>query len=373
MGQITQWLSENTQTKAADKIVDDTVDTLRRREGLLDMIMPLESYDSKDFLGYILEEVNTVASIIAVGAEPPLTQQGTFRKITAELLKTGLSRVYDEQYQWDMKKAMEEAAMKGVYVQNIRDPKTGAIIKGVNNSLAKYIFGTIEGLAKAQIELLDKLTWDVLQTGEINHLDPRTKLNVSISYKNPNDTSYNHFPAALSGGAVWNNYSTANGIQDLYNDVDRYVDTNGFSPKAIVMGRKTLNNLLQQQSTKDAATQVRGSSVGSVSMDLLGGILSARQLPSIITMDERYKYEASDKSTSNVRFLQEGRYVFVAEEMGVRAIGPTLENRGSSGVYVKTYQLNKTSPTDISTSVASTLPCVMNPKLLLSRVVDPSA
>jgi hypothetical protein len=266
---------------------------------------------------------------------------------------------------------MEEASMKGVYVQNIRDPKTGAIIKGVNNSLAKYIFGTIEGLAKAQIELLDKLTWDVLQTGEINHLDPRTKLNVSISYKNPHDTSYNHFPAALSGGAVWSNYSTANGIQDLYNAVDTYVDTNGFSPKAIVMGRKTLNHLLQQQSTKDAATQVRGSSVGSVSMDLLGGILSARQLPSIITMDERYKYEASDKSTSNVRFHQEGRFTFVAEEMGVRAIGPTLENAAGtvSGVYVKTYQLNKMSPTDISTSVASTLPCILNPKLIYSQQV----
>jgi hypothetical protein len=228
-------------------------------------------------------------------------------------------------------------------------------------------------LAKAQIELLDKLCWDVLQTGEINHLDPRTKLNVSISYKNPYDTSYNHFPAALSGGAVWSNYSTANGIADLYADVDTFVETNGHPPKAIIMGRKTLHHLLQQQSTKDAATQVRGSSVGSVSMDLLSGILTSWQLPSIMTMDELYKYEASDKSTSNVRFLQEGRYVFVSEEMGVRAIGPTLENKGASGVLVRTYQLNKTSPTDVSTSVASILPCVMNPKLLYSRVCVPPA
>jgi hypothetical protein len=107
-------------------------------------------------------------------------------------------------------------------------------------------------------------------------------------------------------------------------------------------------------------------------MDLLGGILSARQLSSIITFDERYKYEAADKSTSNVRFLQEGRIVFVAEEMGTRAIGPTLENRGNSGVYVKTYQLNKMSPTDVSSSVAHMLPVVLNPKLLASQVVVPS-
>ena len=372
MGEITRWLADATQNKAADKIVDDTVDTLRRREGLLDMIMPLESYDDKEFLGYVLEEINTIASIIAVGAEPPLTQQGTFRKITAELIKTGLSRVYDEEYQWKMRKAMQEAQLKNVKVQDIRDPKTGKVVrKGANNSLAKYIFGTIQQLAKAQIDLMDKFSWDGLQTGVINHTDPRTKLKVTIDYTNPHDTSYNHFPAALTGAATWNNYATANGIQDLYNAVDTYLETNGFAPKAIIMGHRTLNDLQQQQSTKDAATMLRGSigSVGSVSLDMLSSILSARQLPPILTHDERYKYEAADKSTSNVRFHQEGRFTFVAEDMGVRAIGPTLENKTKSGIFVKTYQLNKMSPTDVSASVAHMLPCFMNPKLLFSQQV----
>lgn len=368
MAFISEWLNTQMQAKAADMIIDDTVSNLQRREGLLDMVIPLKTYDSRHFLAYVMEELNTIASVIGYGAEPPLTQQGTFRKITAELLKFGLSRVYDEEYQWQMKEAMEEAALKGVYVQSYRDPRTGKVVPGINNSLAQYIFGTIEGLAKSQIELLDKMTWQVLQTGKISHFDSRTKVPVDISYINPYAT-YNHFPSPLMGGDKWDQKATANGLQNIYDAVDTYVDTNGFAPKMIVMSRKALNHLMQQQSTKEAATQIKGSAVGTVGPDLLGAALEARQLPSIVTFDEMYKYEAEDKSTSNVRFLNDNHMVFMAEEMGQRAMGPTLEGKGVQGVYVVTREITKFPPVDASQSVCTSVPIFANPKLLYAQQV----
>jgi len=370
MGYIASWLNDATQNKVADMIVDETLADLQRREKILDLVMPMKMYDSRNFLGYVLDEVNLMASVVGYGVDTPLTSQGSFRKITAELLKTSLGRMYGEEDQWRMKEAMAEAAMKGIYVQSLRDPNTGAVIqKGTNDTLAKYIFGTVESLVRAQINVLDKMTWEVLQTGEINHLDSRTGTSVTISYKNPYDVSYNNFPAALAGGDAWNQYATANGLQNLDDDITAFVDLNGYPPEAIAMSRNLLSDLMQQQSTKDAATQVRGASVGTVGQDMLAATLTARQLPHIITFDERYSDEAEDKSLTKVRFLADNRYVFLTKEMGVRAIGPTLENESASGIYVTTREVKQGSPVDISESVATLLPAVANPKLLYSRQV----
>lgn len=368
MAFITQWLNDHRQTKVADMVIDETLSDLKRRSGLLDEFIPFKTYESRHFLAYVTKQINTIASTISYGTEPPLTQQGQIQKITAQLMKTGLGVIYDEERQWEMKDAMEQAAAKNIYVQSIRDPRTGEEIRGANNDLAQYIFGTIEQIARAQVELLDKMTWEVLQTGEVNHTDPRTGLPINLSYKRPGAT-YNHFPSALSGGAQWNQASTANGLQDLYNAMDTYIDTNGFAPKMIVMSRKALNFLLQQQSTKDAATQVRGSSVGSVSPDLLAAAMEARGLPPIVAFDEQYTNELEGGVTSNVRYLNTNRFVFLADKMGERAMGPTLEGDGKTGVYVVTREISKIPPVDATQGVSTVLPVFTDPRLLYSQQV----
>jgi hypothetical protein len=283
-------------------------------------------------------------------------------------MKTGLGVVYDEERQWEMKEAMEQAASKNIYVQSIKDPRTGEEVRGANNDLAQYIFGTIEQIARAQVELLDKMTWEVLQTGQINHTDPRTELPVTIDFRR-SGAGYTHFPSALTGNARWTEASTANGLQDLYNAMDTFIDTNGFPPKTIVMSRKALNLLLQQQSTKDAATQVRGSSVGSVSPDLLAASLEARGLPPIITFDEQYTNELSGGSTTNVRYLNTNRFLFLSDKMGERAMGPTLESDGKTGVYVVTREVSKIPPVDATQGVSTVLPVFTDARLLFSQQV----
>lgn len=366
MSYIANWLSQAQNSAVADKVIEDTLANLVHRSNLLDDYTPFKTYSSPKFLAYVMERINTVASVIAYGTEAPATQHGTFRPISAELLKTGLQYVYDEQKMWDMKEAMENAALKNIQVSDMPGPR-GEIIRGSNHDLASYIFGTIEQIAHAQVELLNVFTWQVLQTGKVARTDPRTGLAVDIDYRNPHDTSYNHFPAALTGGSAWDQLSTANGIQNLFNDIDTVVDTNGFPPDRIVMSRKLYNNLLQQQSTKDSASSMTVTQVGTVSPEMFDELLNRRGIPPIIRFDEMYQNELNNKTTAKTRFLNDDRYVFLWENMGERAMGPTLENDGKSGVYVVTQEIKKHPPVDATIGVASVLPVFPDPKLLFAR------
>ncbi len=369
MGKIAEWLNEARQNKMADMVIEDTLDDLKRRDtSVLDPYVPFKTYSSRQFLAYVMEQINVIASVTAYGAEPPVTNQGTFRRITAELMKSSLAYIWDEEYQWHMKEAMEEAAAKNIMVQMSRD-SSGNTVAGTNQDLAGFIFGTVEKLARAQVELLNQMTWTVLQFGELDRVDPRTGVNTRLDYKNGFDTSYNHFPNALAGTARWDQLATSNGIQDLYNAVDAYVDTNGFAPDCIYMSRKLLNDLMQQQSTKDSASSLTVTQVGTVSPNMLGAVLEARGIPSIKTYDEKYRNELGDQSIANTRFLQDNRYVFVKDKMGERAMGPTLENDGKEGVYVTTYEKQKVPPVDVTQAVATIIPVFADPKLFYSQQV----
>lgn len=369
MAQIAQWLSQSHQNKMADLVIEDTLDDLKRRDAnVLDPYVPFKTYSSRQFLAYVMEQINVIASVTAYGQEPPVTNQGSFRRINAELMKSSLAYVWDEEYQWHMKEAMEEAMAKNIMVQKSRDSQ-GNTVSGTNMDLAGFIFGNVEKLARSQVELLNQLSWQALQFGSIDRVDPRTGLKTKLDYSNPGDSTYNHFPAALTGTDMWDQFATANGIQNLYDAIDAYLDTNGFAPDCIFMSRKLLNNLMQQQSTKDAASSLTVSQVGTVSPNMLGALLSARGIPDIKTFDEKYRNEFADQTIANTRFLNDNRFVFMKEDMGERAMGPTLENDGKEGVYVVTYEKSKVPPVDVSQSVATILPILSNPKLMYSQAV----
>ena len=372
MADIAKWLNEAHQNKMANLVVEDTLSDLKRRDAtVLDPYVPFKTYNSRQFLAYVMEQMNVIASVTAYGAEPPVTNQGGFRKITAELMKSTLAYVWDEEYQWHMAEAMAEAQAKNITVQQSRD-SAGKLRSGSNMDLAGFIFGTVEKLARAQVELLNHMSWQVLQFGEVDREDPRTGVLTKLDYKYTLG-GYNHFPAAKAGDGRWTQWTTANGLQDLYNAVDTYVDTNGFGPDCIYMSRKALNNLMQQQSTKDAASSLTVAQVGTVSPGMLGALLEARGIPSIKTFDERYRNEMGDQSVANSRFLQDNRYVFVKENMGERAMGPTLENDRKSGVYVVTYEKQKVPPVDVTQAVATILPVFADPKLFYSQQIsDPT-
>lgn len=371
MAYIANWLNDHLQAKQADLIVEDTLANLKTRSNLLDKYVPLQIYDSRHFVSYVLKQINVVASIVAYGAELPAIAQGSFTKITASLLKMGGSKIFDEEMQWEIKEAMELAMAKGVAVQDQRDEK-GNIIKGVNNTLADLLFGNVASMTRSVVDLLDYLTWQAIQTGQVNYQDPRTGVTVTLDYRDAGG-GYDHFPAAKTGGDRWDQYATANGIQDLYLALDTYIDTNGFPPDEIVMSRKLRNDLMQQTSTKNSASSLTVTQVGQVSPDMLSAVINARGLPMITTFDEMTEIEDAQKNAVKTRFLNTNRFAFLVKDMGKKCLGPTLENDGGKGgVFVATREVTKFPPTDALQSVATGVPIFANPKLLMSQIVKDS-
>lgn len=370
MAYISNWLNQQLQAKQADLIVNDTIIETQKRSNLLAPYVPFKAYDGRKFLSYVVKEVNTIASVVAYGADLPIAAQGNFQKITAQMLKTGLTYRFDEETQWDMKEAMEYAQAKGVHVQDIVTPD-GEIVQGTANDLAGFLFGTIQRMVRAQLDLLDALTWQVLQNGQLNWTDQRTGTSLTIDYRNGNDDYPNNSRRFTTvEGSPWNiyeesgSYPAANGIQDLYNAVDDFIEVNGFAPSLIVMSRRLRNHLMQQKTTKEAASSLTVTQVGTVSPEMLKAILEARGIPPIVTFDERYQVDGDGSRSSTIRFLNDDKFAFLTKDMGQRAMGTTIESDGQAGVYVVAREISKFPPVDAIQGVATILPVFTQPQLL---------
>ena len=386
MAYITQWLNEQMQARTADSIIDDTLHYLKSRNKLLDGFMPVTTYDTFDVLKYVVQDLRTVASVIPFGGEIPLRNQGRFTKLTGELFKIGTGRRYDEERQIALRKAMEEAELKGINVQNIYDPESAQLVQqGTNSSLADYLFGTIADVAQEMGDLLHALSWQSVQFGVVNYQDPFTNLSLSLDYRDPEaDYGYAphgvmaHFPSDLTGTANdWTQSSTADGLRDIEEDVEQYIETNGFPPDVIVMSRHLRRHLINQESTRRATAQVINSNggvivenSGQVGYRQLDMLLQDRELPQLAIYDEQYHQEdTSGKVVGRRRFLNQDRYVFLKRGMGEQVMGPTLEADFAPGMHVVTRQVREYPHVDATQGVATALPLIPNPKLLFSRRV----
>lgn len=386
MAPIAQWLNEQQQADTADAIVENTLHYLTQRSSLLDGFMPPKVYDTFDILQYVVEDIRTVASVVAAGQDVPLRNDGKFSKISAELFKAGTGRRYDETKQRAMRQAMREAALRNITVQNIRDTAGNVVQQGTNGSLADYLFGSLQKIALELTDLLQMLAWQAVQFGVVSYQDPLTNQYLNLDYRDPTaDYGYApngifaHFPPDLTGTSkAWDQRTTANGLQDLEEDVEQFIETNGFRPRAVVMSRKQRRNLLNQESTRQAVAAIYNTSantiaanVGQVGFEMLSRLLADRDLPQLIIFDEQYQIEPLEANGKPVkrRFLNDDRYVFLTEGMGEQAMGPTVEGDFVAGMYITTYEQKKVPVVDVSQGVATMLPIVPNPKLLFSRRV----
>lgn len=377
MAYIATWINEGLQAAEAQLIVDDTLLEAELRQSLLDTYMPVKMYDSREFLGYVVEKVRNIASVVAYGAEiPTANMPGKFSKMTGELFKAGLSFDYPEERQWAMKEAMELAIVKNITVQN-QVTSSGDVLRGSNNTLADFLFGSVADMARSLVDLLYLLSWQAVSFGIVNYQDPRTNTMLQLDYRDILDPLSN-FPQDLTASArAWDQYATANGLQDLENDIETFITANGRPPSAIAMSRSLRKDLMNQESTRRAfaaisntAASIVVDNIGLVGVEMLDGMLQRRDIPPIKIMDEMYHVEDEQKNITTRRFLNKDRYVFLTENMGEQAMGPTLESGDSTpGAYVLTREVTKFPPRDATQGVATMLPVIPNPKLLFSRRV----
>ena len=354
---IESWLNQQRQAKTADYIVDNTLAKLKERSRVLDKYMPLKTKDGRDWLAYITQQIDPIASLVATGAEYPATRKGKFSEVATKLFKAALRHEWDEDTQWRMKEVQEYARAKGITVQNISVGE-GKIAVGQDNSLAEMIFGTIASLVRGHVNLLDYLAWQVLQTGAMQHSDARTGLNINLDWKPALKlpSGYNHFPAALTGNRQWTEWDTANPIQDLVDMLYIYKYDNGFAPDEIAMSEMLLHQMLRCKSTKEAVVSsltVGNTMTGTVSIEQLNEVLRRRFLPPITLVDDHFEQDINNTGSDlPTRFLDPTRVVFLKKGVGERLLGGTLENNGKAGIYQRTYEKSKEPPLDISATAS---------------------
>lgn len=400
MAFVTEYLNDKSNNRIVEKIFDETLNQYKERSPLLKEIAPIKTYTSFDFLALLSTRQLPAARIVAPNQEIPLSQAGSFRELRTEMAKIVVKQEWTELVQRELMKAINQSILTGVPVRNIYDSNSGGIKHiGTNGDLANQLFASHQDMAKSIYDRIDAMTWEALVKGEIvtEATDPSTGVKIKIDFKDPN-AKYNHFPSALvaSGNTgdptlnMWTDLENANAIQNLVNALFTYRDTNGCSPDHIVMSLPTYTNLLNQQSTKDAVNQVRGSlSVGTVAPQMLSDILKARFLPDITVVDDRYVgYEEvlvngrlEEKKVDNKRFVPDGYYLFAKKGMGERALGPTMENasqalaNGNSiaqskpGLSYKTWEEKHSPPIDSTQVTANALPVFIQDKLFFAQKV----
>jgi hypothetical protein len=387
MAYVASFFSERFVAKQIQAMVDETEIQLLKRGKLIDKYFPTQMFDGRDFVGLLTKRVAPAASIVAYGAEIPLVSFGGVERMAATLFKLGTSRLYDEEAQWKMMEAQNLAITKGIKVQKVYNPD-GTVTPGSNPDLATILFGQMNDLLRGITDRMDHLKWQVVQTGAVDMTDPRTGIPLSLDFKKPG-VNYNHFPAPLTqtGNTVtptlnkWSDYANAQALQNLSDACDTYYDTNGYMPDKIVMSRKLWKDFLQQRSTRDAARQMSTVELGLVSPDMGRKLLAMRDLPEVEVFEEKYQEQLPDGSIVDVNLLNNNRFVFLKEDMGISAIGPTLESvptivgsgdapiEPKSGIYMTTYEQNKHPKQDVSMATATFLPIAMNPKQLYSQQV----
>lgn len=388
MAFLSNFLNDKQVAKRANLIIDQTNLQYRERSDILSKIVPVQIFDSFNFLAILAEEINPAATIVAPEQEIPLTRAGKFDQLQSELAKIVVKHEYSEKLQKLMYEALQMADLKGVPLYNSYMEDGSIKTQGANNDLASLIFKRQQQLGRACYDRLDALAYDGLFYGEyVTSVDPISKVETKINFKDSAAT-YNHFPAPLTatGNATaklnrWSDYENANGLENLWDALYTYMDTNGFAPDYILMSLKTYNHLLSQKSTKDAVTQVRGMSVGVVAPEMLDVVLRARMLPPIQVVNDRYRTFTAEGTTQDRRYVPDGYFAFAKYEMGRRAVGLTLESSMAPiadgfmpdpkpGLAMRTWEVKYSPPIDATQATLSGLAVYMNPKLFYAQKVD---
>jgi len=323
---------------------------------LMDEFIPLEFSDDPDVLTYLIKQNLAIASVISVDGEVVSTSAGSLIKLDGDFFKLAIA------HNWDEKKQEQMLKFRRMLPGNI------------SQTFIDMLFGSVADLQPRVIKLANVLTWQVLQSGQVSYTDPRTGVTAKLTYNVTND----QFPSALTGTSKWDQYTTANGLQDIEDHLLNYYDRRGYYPDRIVMSNRLLIHLSRQESTRNRAlamgmlSNVPTAGVASaVSLEMLMKVIPqlAMSQTQVEVYDAQYELETAPGQTVKGRYLNDDSYCFLTGNMGKRLFGPTIENEGKSGLFVLTEQLLTSPPRDRSYCVGKMVPFFPQPELLGGRKV----
>lgn len=325
-----QLLSSGSYKKKADYVLDVTSafltdpnkDQFLRDRGMMldpeilgqyqifDENAPYKEADSFDILEFLTKRNMSIASVISKGANVPVSSMGQLIKIEGGMIKIGLRHDFDEATMEMMIKLRQNFDLPEVFID--------------------MLFGNVDDLQKKIFKTGNVLTSQVWHQGRVLFTDPRSNTGVEIKY----DTRPELFPAPLTGADAWDNYDTANGIQNLIDHNLAYYNINGFFPKSTRMSLSLINDLMRQSSTAAYAqsmglinTSGNSSLPTRVSRKVLNQMIEETvELSPIEQWDTQYELEIEPGRSIKLRYLPDHTYCFVQPNAVERLWGLTLES-----------------------------------------------
>lgn len=323
---------------------------------LMDDFVTLEFSDDPDVLAYLVKQNLAIASVISTDGEVVSTGAGSLIKFDGDFFKLAIA------HNWDEKKQEQMLKFKRMMPGNM------------SQTFVDMLFGSVASLQPRVVKLANVLTWQVLQSGQVSYTDPRSGVTARLAYS----TTADQYPTALTGTARWDQYATATGLQDIEDHLLNFYDKKGYYPDKIVMSNRLAIHLSRQESTRNRAlstgmlSNVPAAGVASaVSPEILMKLVPqlAMSKTQLEIYDAQYEIETSPGQTVKGRYLNDNSYCFLTSGMGKRLFGPTIENEGRSGLFVKTEQLQTSPPRDRSYCVGKMVPFFPQPDLLGGRTV----
>lgn len=316
--------------------------------------IPFRNYDDYEILTVKANKSRTLANVIGYEAEVPDRKAGTISVDTTSVIKFAKSHIYTEE---DMKLMH----------------KWERSVDGVSDTIKDYYFGTVTDLPSAIMDMMTRLTCEVLYTGAIAFTDPQTGSVVEATYTSDS----NQFPSALTTTARWNQPSTATPVTNLRTHVRNiYNNVKARMPIATVMNSNTYEAMISTDSFKQQALAILGANISTdsnylISPEDVASIFrrDAYPIPPIRIVDQAYESESADGTKTETRFVPDGYYFFTFPQQGERAMGPSAENDFASGIYTLFEEVSKVPPIDRAVAVATGLPYFPDTRLLAGRKV----
>lgn len=245
-------------------------------------------------------------------------------------------------------------------------------------------------LTQAIINLHTVMSLQVSCTGMCNYVDPVSGITANLSYASqvPNG----NLASALTGTAVWSNWTNATGIVDIVNHMNAYYDNLKKFPPFIVMSRKTANDLRNQNSTKVIVARDTGvltevgapdvSAIGQLpppSLETISNAINKRVIAGggqygtvQIIVSDAYYYQrgANTAGTLTLPYIPANHYFFATDNYVERAIVPTASNNFAGGLVTTTEIVSKEPPQEKITVAGRGFPLVPDPRFIGARKVE---
>ena len=165
---------------------------------LIDKIMPATQEKGFDVVAARFKKNMAIASIVANNQPIPMTGTGSLEEAISNLFKIAIGHSFNEDDRIKFAQMMQAGR--------------------IPPSIVESIFKNIDDLQPKVMRTAIFLTFQLLRTGSVNYLDPRTVINARMDY----NFMPSLFPAPLTGATTWDKPLTANALEDLEEHLEVY-------------------------------------------------------------------------------------------------------------------------------------------------------